>query len=415
MYPETILCQEETRMNLILFESPLHDTGSVLSCRQGLFEKLKDKNFREEYGLPQEGDLNIVKCTEPELPSDNTVCFIATGGTEELFRENLEKLPKDIILLSDGYHNSLAASFEIASYLDNHGLSAKMVNIPMEADDDSPGQEITVCKSENRFADIYSRPVREYLRRSTVGLIGGASPWLIASEANLDYLTSEFGTKFIRIDIAELTDEYKKISSAYSGELSAEEARIKAAEHMEKALRAIVAKYNLTALTLKCFDLLGSCRTTACLALARLNDEGIICGCEGDLPTLWTMMTLYAHFGKAPFMANPSSSDRKRLSVDFAHCTIPLSMTSSYTLPTHFESGIGVGIAGILPTGSYSIVKIGGKKMDRLFWAKGRITANTNIAARCRTQVSFRFNNEDDFDRFFANRLGNHIVLTPDI
>ena len=184
---------------------------------------------------------------------------------------------------------------------------------------------------------------------------------------------------------------------------------------MEKALRAIVERYGLTALTIKCFDLLDTCRTTACLALARLNDDGIVCGCEGDIPTLWTMMTVYAHCGKVPFMANPSSSDHKLLRVDFAHCTVPTSMTESFTLPTHFESGIGVGIAGILPTGRYSVVKIGGKKLDRLFWAKGTVTANTKIAERCRTQVSFRFDNEEDFDRFFASRLGNHIVMTPEI
>ena len=163
------------------------------------------------------------------------------------------------------------------------------------------------------------------------------------------------------------------------------------------------------------FDLLDSCGTTACLALSRLSDKGIVCGCEGDIPALWTMMTVYAHCGKVPFMANPSSSDPDRLSVDFAHCTVPVSMTDSFTLPTHFESGTGVGVAGILPTGRYTAVKIGGRKLDRIFWTKGTVTANTCVAARCRTQVSFRFDCREDFDRFFANRLGNHIVLTPEI
>ena len=74
---------------------------------------------------------------------------------------------------------------------------------------------------------------------------------------------------------------------------------------------------------------------------------------------------------------------------------------------------IGVGIAGILPTGRYSIVKIGGRRLDRFYGAEGTLTANTNIVQRCRTQVSFRFDSLEDFDRFFANRLGNHIVLVP--
>lgn len=400
-------------MNLIVFASPLHDADSVLSCRQALFEKLRDMNFRRQYGLPEDGELNIFDANGSDFPSSDAVCFIGTGGTEELFREKLGRLPGEITLLSDGYHNSLAASFEIASYLDQRGRTVRMVNIPLEPSDDTDGQEVPKTASKSRFADIYSAKAREYLKNSTVGLIGGASSWLIASDIKLDYITSEFGTRFVSIGIDELADEYRRLC----GETPAdeEEKRLKAAENMEKALRAIVERYGLTALTIKCFDLLDTCRTTACLALARLNDDGVVCGCEGDIPTLWTMMTVYAHCGKVPFMANPSASDHRFLKVDFAHCTVPTSMTESFTLPTHFESGIGVGIAGILPTGRYSIVKIGGRKLDRLFWAKGTVTANTKIAERCRTQVSFRFDNEEDFDRFFASRLGNHIVMTPEI
>ena len=401
-------------MNLITFASPLHDAASVYGCRQSLFDKLKDKDFLEKYGLPSYGDLNIVSSDAPELPTEDVVCFIATGGTEELFREKLGQLPRDLILLSDGYHNSLAASFEIASFLDQHGVTARMVNIPLEI---KSGGEAPVSfnedESRNRFGNIYNEKVREYLSRSTVGLIGGASSWLIASEVKLDYIKAEFGTRFVDIDIKELADEYASVHGSPADDAEAE--RIKAAEDMEKALRIIVERYGLTALTIKCFDLLSSCRTTSCLALAKLNDDGIICGCEGDIPSLWTMMVIYAHTGRAPFMANPSSSDRESLSVDFAHCTVPTSMTCTFTLPTHFESGIGVGIAGILPLGRYSIIKIGGRKLDRIFWAKGSVTANTDIAARCRTQISFRFDNEEDFDRFFANRLGNHVILTADI
>ena len=401
-------------MNLIVFASPLHDAESVMSCRQGLFDKLRDNSFRRLYGLPEDDILNIVDGTGTSLPSENAVCFIATGGTEELFRERLGELHGDIVLLSDGYHNSLAASFEIASFLERREIRARLVNIPLESGNEGhAGTEAVGNIHRSSFGDIYSPKVLEYLRGSTVGLIGGASPWLIASDVDLAYVASEFGTRFVDIGIGELADAYRREGGNLSGEAAVGEERLRAAENMEKALRSIVEKYRLTALTVKCFDLLGSCRTTACLALARLNDDGIVSGCEGDIPALWTMMAVYARRGKVPFMANPSSSDRERLRVDFAHCTVPTSMTESFSLPTHFESGTGVGIAGILPTGRYSIVKIGGRRLDRFYGAEGTLTANTNIVQRCRTQVSFRFDSLEDFDRFFANRLGNHIVLVP--
>ena len=403
-------------MNLIVFASPLHDASSVLSCRQDLFERLKDNNYRRKYGLPEDGELNIIDGAKQDLPAGDMVCFIGTGGTEELFRERLGQLSGDIILLSDGYHNSLAAAFEIASFLDQHGIRARLVNIPLvTAGEDSGKTAANAGSGMHRFGNIYDGKAKEYLRNSRVGLIGGASSWLIASEVNLDYVSSEFGTEFINIGIDELAGEFKRLNGTDPDGARTADDRMLAAENMEKALMKLVEKYRLTALTVKCFDLLDSCRTTACLALSRLNDRGIVCGCEGDIPALWTMMTVYAHCGKVPFMANPSSSDPDRLSVDFAHCTVPVSMTDSFTLPTHFESGTGVGVAGILPTGRYTAVKIGGRKLDRIFWTKGTVTANTCVAARCRTQVSFRFDCREDFDRFFANRLGNHIVLTPGI
>ena len=161
----------------------------------------------------------------------------------------------------------------------------------------------------------------------------------------------------------------------------------------------------------KCFDLLESCRTTSCLALARLSDEGIISGCEGDIPSLWTLIVAKALTGRPAFMANPSSSNRAAGTVDFAHCTIPLSMCKSYTLPSHFESGIGIGIAGILPECPCSIMKIGGPRLDKVYQAKGTIVCNTRIPERCRTQIRFQFPSRAEFARFMANRLGNHIVL----
>ncbi|MCF0167165.1 MAG: fucose isomerase, partial [Bacteroidales bacterium] len=170
----------------------------------------------------------------------------------------------------------------------------------------------------------------------------------------------------------------------------------------------------LSALTVRCFDLIDPCRTTSCLALSRLNDEGIISGCEGDVPSLWTMMVVFAATKHASFMANPSSSNPSENVVDFAHCTIPAKMTTSFTLPTHFESGMSVAIAGKLPVGDYRIVKIGGRNLDKMFTAKGKITHNTHIAARCRTQIRFQFADFEQYRNFADNRLGNHIIILPE-
>lgn len=368
-----------------IFSSMLHDTASVMEKRE------------------------FIKSELTRLEAENpgwTVCFIATGGTENDFLEALQegRIHAPFIIVSDGYHNSFAAAFEICSYLEKHCHKNQLLNYPLQEevalDTEAPSRDTAVEIPVNPYQNT---KVVNYLKNSCIGLIGGASSWLISSDVDTEAVSMRFGCKFKRIDIAELEGAF--IAQGPTGD------RIGDAEKMYLALKNIVAKYKLTALTVKCFDLLDSCHTTSCWALAKLNDEGIIAGCEGDIPALWTMMVGYALTGRAPFMANPSSSSPADLSVDFAHCTIPLKMTLSHSLPTHFESGIGVGIAGRLPLGKYTVLKIGGLNLDKVNICHGHIIANTSLAARCRTQVRFVFDSKDDFDRFMTARLGNHIVI----
>jgi L-fucose isomerase-like protein len=319
------------------------------------------------------------------------------------------------VLLSDGYHNSLAASFEIASFLEQRGVEHKLINLPLEDDAEGGCLKGGPCElRETTPVSPYDIPaVMEALAAQRIGLIGGASSWLISSGIDRAAVTAKFGAQFIDIPISELESEYvatpaegiDEASQTYSREALAD------AERMYRALKAICVRHNLTALTIKCFDLLDSCKTTSCLALARLSDEGIISGCEGDIPSLWTLIVANAFTGHPAFMANPSSSNPAAGTVDFAHCTIPLSMCKSYTLPSHFESGIGIGIAGILPEGPCKILKIGGPQLDRIYQAEGTIVCNTRIPERCRTQIRFRFPSPAAFDRFMTNRLGNHVIL----
>ncbi len=426
-------------MNIIVFASALHDVASVLGRRE---EALR--SFAGE-------DITLYNCDADLSTVANPVCFIATGGTEELFARIWDKLPRPVVLLSDGYHNSLAASFEIASFLEQRGVAHKLINLPLEDARDNTGHdtadasriagvdsatETTAGNGLSKFTP-YTDSVMATLASQRIGLIGGASSWLISSGIDREAVTAQFGAKFIDIPIGELEAEYKAMQASdvndavqchnhctpqdtadiykqvaipdkvktYSSEA------LDDAERMYRALKAICTRYSLTALTIKCFDLLDNCKTTSCLALAWLSDEGIISGCEGDIPSLWTLVVAKALTGRPAFMANPSSSNPAECTVDFAHCTIPLSMCSRYTLPSHFESGIGIGIAGILPEGPCKILKIGGQRLDIVYHAAGQIVCNTRIPERCRTQIRFRFPSRDEFDRFMANRLGNHIIL----
>ena len=435
----------KNKLHLIIFSSALHDNASVVSSRQTLMDGLR--RFAELdvvypsmlsteasiSGQIDGGTHTGLTLTDSAL--ERTLCFIATGGTEEVFRTYAEVLPRPVMLLSDGLHNSFAASFEIKSYLTQHGIPSQLFNAPLDENPDfytaladslfGNGSAGDTLQEADPLPKL-SKSVAKAFEKTRVGLFGGASDWLIASGIDRDAVSKAYGATFVDISLHELEEEFAATPTD-APEIEATCARLarfltddRTPEHLRQAarmylaLRKLCTKYNLNALTLKCFGILNSCRTTSCLALALLNDEGVVAGCEGDIPSLWSMLYVRYAFGEAAFMANPSSSNRRECTIDFAHCTIPLSMVHGYRLPSHFESGTGIGIAGSVPSGRYRIVKLFGERLDRRYETVGDIIMNTNIPQRCRTQIRFRFAGEAEFDRFFRVSKGNHIILCKD-
>ena len=487
------------QINLSLISSSLHNITELSQKRMEVIEALKAL-----------GDVSIFKNSSPASCGIESatgqvvnVAYILTGGTEslfiKLFGENCSRLG-NITIISDAYHNSLAASQEICTWLYNNGVQHRHIHIPLHSPDatlnrlptllcaESPAPQRCECHSKvaatregveaatveaagiEAASDKAARTeaarteaasteaagakaagaeaasdeaasdeaatadaLVKALGGCTIGLIGEASPWLIASGIDKEALSERCGVSFREISIGTLADKYLgyrelwknhtlsagaraeldevlcRFSCSLEGDRTTED--LSDAAIMYLALASICKEEHLDAVTVKCFDLLSSCKTTACLALALLNDNGIIAGCEGDIPSICTMLAIYKALGRPSFMANPASIDSDNLSIDFAHCTIPTVMVESCTLPSHFESGIGIGINGELPLGNYTLCKLSGKTLERSLICNGRLVKGEYLSNRCRTQVRFIFETKAEFDAFSKARVGNHIIL----
>ena len=462
------------QINLSLISSSLHNITELSQKRMEVIEALKAL-----------GDVSIFKNSSPASCGIESatgqvvnVAYILTGGTEslfiKLFGENCSRLG-NITIISDAYHNSLAASQEICTWLYNNGVQHRHIHIPLHSPDatlnrlptllcaESPAPQRCECNAgvaaeatcaeaataeaagtkatsdeaastEAATADAASADALvKALGGCTIGLIGEASPWLIASGIDKEALSERCGVSFREISIGTLADKYLgyrelwknhtlsagaraeldevlcRFSCSLEGDRTTED--LSDAAIMYLALASLCKEEHLDAVTVKCFDLLSSCKTTACLALALLNDNGIIAGCEGDIPSICTMLAVYKALGRPSFMANPASIDSDNLSIDFAHCTIPTAMVENCTLPSHFESGIGIGINGEVPLGNYTLCKLSGKTLERSLICNGRLVKGEYLSNRCRTQVRFIFETKAEFDAFSKARVGNHIIL----
>ncbi|MBR5660116.1 MAG: hypothetical protein IKW99_01030 [Bacteroidales bacterium] len=388
-------------VSIYTLTSPLHDKAVVDAATREFLESLGiEYSFKgddySDYGY----DLSLI--------------FVRTGGTEGLFKALLPQLEgmsrQTILLLTSGKSNSLAASIEILSYLRQEGLRGEILH----------GSASYIRSRLESLAMVEDS--RRFLAYTTLGVVGKPSDWLIASGVDKDVVYDRLGISFQYIPMEELMDEYSSledeiqesreaVGEAYVGQPSNVKEAIPGAYRIYKALNTIASDYGLSGLTIRCFDLLTSVHNTGCLALARLNSEGIVAGCEGDIPAMLSMMIGRAVTGRSGFQANPSSINPETGEIVFAHCTVPLDMVSGYGLDTHFESGIGVGIRGHIPEGPVTVFKVSGD-LSRHFACEGELVRNESKPDLCRTQVVVKLP-ASAAEYFLKEPIGNHHIILP--
>lgn len=383
-----------TRIALVSFAAVPRDDEAFARDRDRFLEPLRSAfDLREEEnGEPAAGALQVA--------------FIASGGSEQAFRLRYAGLEKPVVLLADGRHNSLPAALEIAAWVRSQGQRAEIVHGP-------PAPVIARLTELARY-----KRVRQELR-GPIAVIGEPSDWLIASGVDRAAVAASWGTRFIDVDLRDVCGPAApgKEAGALGGECLAraegldgvDEEAVRRAAALVPALEALFVRHGLKAATLRCFDLIGPLATTGCLALSLLNDAGRVCGCEGDVPAVFTMLLARSLTGALPFMANPAVVDPEGNEVLLAHCTVPNCAVKAFRLQTHFETGKGVALCGVFPPGPATLLKVGGPDLRSYFVSAAEALPSPPAAGLCRTQVRLRLHEPATY--FLRSALANHHVL----
>ena len=329
---------------------------------------------------------------------DLKLIFIQSGGSENLFLQNLDKLKEPYYLLTNGSNNSLAASLEIMTYITGKGKNGEILH-----------GDIDYIADRIRTLAMTSQ-LRKKLSQTVFGVMGHPSDWLIASVPSYDGATQKFGITFKDISLEEVKQEYDRALMVNKDLLPGpfdDNEKTKALRTFG-AFKTIAERYGLSGFTVRCFDLLQPLATTGCAGLALLNDEGVTATCEGDIAALISMHIVRLLTGQPSFQANPSRISPADNTVVLAHCTIPLAMTKDLRLDTHFESGTGIAIKGYLREEDVTIFRLSAD-LKNFFVSDGKIIKNLDEPDLCRTQILVKF--EEDVSEILRKPCGNHHIV----
>ena len=395
-------------MHVLVLRSSFQTDGFVRTEYAELLQRLENECHAN---ISIIGDEDVETRLIASLQTLPDAVMIATGGVENLFKRIWAAIDVEIVcsptrkktvtMIADGRNNSLAAALEILTYLNNIGVEGRILH-------GTNDEIVSAVLETHSHASLQGR----------IGLFGNPSDWLIASGVDRDFLRQHYDIETIDIDLQRLIDGIKTVPQNEAEKVAqAMVKRVKAvkepsdADMLEAAkaylaIKRICQEERLDAMTIRCFDIVKACGTTSCLALALLNDEGIVAGCEGDMQTLLSMLLAKRLCGEVAFMANPSQlTDETSM---LAHCTIPLTMCNETVIRSHFESGIGVAIQGLLPLTDYTLFKWGSSKLSSYFVTEAKAIEVPYSNHFCRTQITLNVNLKP---YLLQHSIGNHHVI----
>lgn len=340
------------------------------------------------------------------LPSGNykftesspDVLFFLTGGTEQM-AINLVSEGRFYMLVGSQNDNAYASATEVKAYLNERNIPSILLG---EEDDKTKVFLQEVLESKKAINALLGKKL---------GLIGKVSDWLISSSISPDLLKSKLGVELIRIPWEELAhfSEFKPADSFLSYFSGTTQMDLSDTAKVSGLLTETIERMELDAITVECFPLVKKDSVTACLPLAKLNNDGFPAGCEGDITAIVGMMLCKELTGIVPWIANINKANEE--SCLFSHCTIAPKLVSRYSIKTHFETGLGTAIEGDFLDDQVTIFRFD-HNLSRAFIASANITGRPKSENACRTQIEVKLR-EEEVKLLRQSPLGNHHLIIP--
>lgn len=284
-----------------------------------------------------------------------------------------------------------------------------------------------VYEKINRF--VQAIKVRQKLKGSRFCIIGGRVPGFYLSNVDELRFRHEIGPEIVYYDIASLMEDMKGIDS---GRVSKEVARMTSEvarvttthEMLEVSARIYLAimgykdKMGIDAFAIKCwpeFQSLMGC--SVCGVVSRLNNQGIMTACEGDVTGLATMYMQYLITQEPCFLADLVNINEKGIAKAW-HCgPAPVCMTRDTSTTEYMEhptikQGMGFAVQFKMRLGPLVMMKLKEAKGSyKLFMATGEGIEEDRELVANQADIQFDKPVEEVLDLIMTHGIEHHYAI----
>lgn len=334
------------------------------------------------------------------------IAILLTGGTSRAVERFVEGGGFErMLILAHSEHNSLASAISARNKAERRG---SIVLVYSCSDLSSIECSITVERLVNvakAVASVVGSRVGIISDRDTKSDVEELFESKFESTVHIKTLESLY-RDMEGLPKNDVENAMKHLSEVLRADLPREPLELVARLYL--ALKNFAVKEHLDAISIDCFPFIARYGVTPCIPLSLLNSEGIVSGCEADVPALLGLLIAKSVTRRGGWIANVVDVNNNRCVL--AHCTIALNLASNIKVLPHFETGKPFALAGELIENSVTVLSI-----DRdLSWASiavAKVVKSGNLGyPACRTQMILEFDYNADFIPNIAPN-NHHIVL----
>lgn len=293
---------------------------------------------------------------------------------------------------------------------------------------------------KNLFIALDYKEIRRIVRALTVQkalshtrtvLIGHPAPWYLRwySFPDLEAVRRKVGMTFTPVELRELMEHVEDVRAEEAMSLAeewmngAEQVKEPSREDLKKsaatclAMEHIIKRKGADAMAINCLEISQSGKfagriSNPCMGMSHLQDRGISCGCEMDIPGLVTKVLLGYLGGRPTFLGNIVRADPENDVIKISHCILPTRMRGfdteplPYILRDYHGSGGVTAFTEVQPGFEVTLARAH-RNLERITAVQGKITACDDTVF-CRNTLTIKVRNAREFVR---RAEGNHHAL----